>query len=217
MSGSHTLERANQLAQEYMQGLRPCVEEILVADQDFFLDSLDKYSFTVVSDEENRNKQEPDFGTVLPLSFFNTDIHSIQCIAVHYLHVMGHKKCQAFWKQISVPYHYFRESEIHFLEEMYNQRLFDVISPSIYEDFYQGFLRYEENTKFQPLSKLAIRNKLNTLFSKTPHPELPELLRETHSKLYVSDPLSLNTFRWYAEVFHLLINVSNLREQIESY
>lgn len=209
-----TLEEANALARQYVSELRPLVEKILIADKGFFLSGLDQYSLTVIADEDNEKKEEPDFGTMLPLGYFNSDIFSAEDVVVHYLHVMGHKKCQAFWRKIDVPYNDFRIGEIHFLEEMYNQRLFSRVAPELYQPFYECFKRGNEFRKFV---NPALREIINTVLDKTVSDEVPILLSRIHEKLYRFDPLLLQSFHWYVLYFHTAVQHGEFRSLIESY
>ena len=209
-----TLEEANALARQYVSELRPLVEKALIADKGFFLSGLDQYSLTVIADEDNEKKEEPDFGTVLPLGYFNSDIFSAEDVVVHYLHVMGHKKCQAFWKQIPVPYNDFQIGEIHFLEEMYNQRLFSRVAPELYNRFYECF---KQGSQFRNFANLSLRETINTVLDTKVADEVPEFLARIHEKLYRFDPLLLQSFHWYVLYFHTALQYGHFRKLIEEY
>lgn len=209
-----TLSEANVVAKQYVCELRPLVERTLIADKGFFLSGLDRYSLTVVEDEDDDVKEEPDFGTVLPLSYFNSDISSAEDVIVHYLHVMGHKKCQAFWKQISVPYNDFKIGEVHFLEEMYNQRLFSRVAPELHARFYECFKRGSE---FRNFVNPALRETINTVLDKTVSTGVPVFLSRIHEKLYRFDPLLLQSFHWYVLYFHTAIQCGEFRQLVEAY
>lgn len=210
----YTLEEANVIAKQYVCDLRPLVEETLVADKRFFLSGLDHYSLTVVADESNEVKEEPDFGTVLPLSYFNSDIFSAKDIVVHYMHVMGHKKCQTFWKQIAVPYNDFQIGEVHFLEEMYNQRLFSRVAPELYNRFYECFKRAGQ---FRNFVNKTLRETINTVLDRKVSFEEPVYLARIHEKLYRFDPLLLQSFHWYVLYFHTSLKYGDFRQLIEAY
>ena len=114
----NSLTQANELARQYVQQLRPLVEDVLIADKDFFLSGLDQYSLGVIADADEENKIEPDFGTLLPLSFFNDQVTSANDVVIHYLHVMCHKKCEVLWQKTIVPKHQFEIGEINFMEDL---------------------------------------------------------------------------------------------------
>ena len=210
----HSLEEANVIAKQYVCELPSLVERSLIADKDFFLSGLDQYSLTVVADEDNVVKDEPDFGTVLPLGYFNSDIFSAEDVVVHYMHVMGHKKCQAFWKQIAVPYNDFQIGEVHFLEEMYNQRLFSRVAPELHNRFYECFKRGEQ---FRNFVNRSLRETINTVLDKTVSLGVPDYLVRIHEKLYRFDPLLLQSFHWYVLYFHTALQYGDFRQLIEAY
>ena len=209
-----TLEEANAVARQYVCELRPMVERVLIADKDFFLSGLDQYSLTIIADEDNEEKEESDFGTMLPLSYFNSDITSAEDVVVHYMHVMGHRKCQAFWKKISVPYNDFHIGEIHFLEEMYNQRLFSRVAPELYHRFYECFKRGGQLRSF---ANLPLRETINTVLDTKVATEVPDFLARIHEKLYRFDPLLLQSFNWHVLYFHTALQYGHLRQLIEEY
>ena len=209
-----TLEEANVIAKRYVSELRPLVEKALVADKSFFLSGLDKYSLTIIADEDNEDKEEPDFGTMLSLSYFNAGIHSAEDVVVHYLHVMGHKKCQAFWRKIDVPYNDFRIGEVHFLEEMYNQRLFSRVAPELHSRFYECF---KLASRLHGFVNRTLRETLGSVLDMRVSNETPHFLARIHEKLYQFDPLLVQSFNWYVLYFHTALQHGNLRELIEAY
>ena len=209
-----TISEANVIAKQYVCELHPLVEKALIADKGFFLSGLDHYSLTVVSDEEEANKEEPDFGTMLPLSYFNSDIHSAEDVVVHYLHVMGHKKCQAFWKQISVPYNDFQIGEVHFLEEMYNRRLFSRVAPESQSRFYECF---KQGGKVRKFANPELREIINTVLNTSVSNDVPDFLARIHEKLYRFDPLLLQSFHWYVLYFHTAVQCGEFRQLVEAY
>ncbi len=209
-----TLEEANALARQYVSELRPLVEKVLIADKGFFLSGLDQYSLTVIADEDNEKKEEPDFGTVLPLGYFNSDIFSAEDVVVHYLHVMGHKKCQAFWKHTPVPYNDFQVEEVHFLEEMYNQRLFSRVAPGLHSRFYECFKRADQ---FRNFVNQDLRKILHTVLDMKVSEGVPYFLMRIHEKLYRFDPLIAQCFQWHALYFYDALQHENFRELVQAY
>jgi hypothetical protein len=214
MKDNMTLDQASAVVAEYMLDLPQLAATLVIADVEFWQSGLDKYQFIVISDESNETKDEPQFCTMLPLSFFNKYIKSSTDVFVHYMHVMGHKKCYELWKQSSTSMYTMNKSELDFIEEIYNQRLFSVVSPSIYDSFYQCVLDYD---KTMPWKYRQLRAMLNTLLTKQPYPGIPDLITQLHTELYVNDPLSAETFTRVMWMWTKLLTLNQVREAVVLY
>lgn len=181
--------------QKHLIHLKDLTEEELWADKEFFMSGIEKYSLTVIDDvDNNENKNEPDYGTMLPISFAQQDILEAKDVVVHYLHVMGHKKCMEFWKKCPYDRNRFKSNELDFIEEMYNQRLFMIVAPEQHIRFFNCFVAYDQ---FRPFKNRDARDVLNSLLQIKPHEEVPLYLKHIHERLYAADPLSQITFNRY--------------------
>lgn len=200
--------------QKHLLHLRDLTEEELRADKDFFLSGIEKYSLTIVDDADNEDKDEPDYGTVLPLSFFQYDIKKAKDVVVHYIHIMGHKKCMEFWKKCPYMRNQFTRDELHFMEEMYNQRLFMIVAPEQHKRFFNCFVEYD---RYRPFKHQDLRDILNSLLQTKLHPEVPMYLRLIHENLYSFDPLAQVTFNRFVREFGMALTTTSFRELIEHY
>lgn len=199
--------------QEHLIHLKDLVTSELQADQEFFLSGIDRYSLTIVGDADNDNKDEPDFGTVLPLSFYQQDIKTAQDIVVHYLHVMGHKKCMEFWLKHPYPRDKFTYDEIHFMEEIYNQRLFLAVAPNQHKRFFDCFTAYDRIRSFKYQD---FRDILNSLLQ-TKSCGVPKYLQHIHERLYASDPLLQSTFSCFVGAFEVALHKTSFRDVVKHY
>ena len=211
------LQYANAQAQDFVYQLPSLVLETLISHKHFFLSGLDKYSLTVIADKDNKNKDERDYETILPLSYFLAEVKTAKDVVPHYLHVMGHKKCDELWQRCPVPRQSFKQNQINYIEEIYNQRLFDVIGTDISGSFYKAFVSYQEHCTFAYKDK-KMRKLLNSMLTRTPDPALPRRLVELHWSLYNQDPFEQSTFNFFIDTFAKLLQSSQqLCQSIEEY
>lgn len=211
----NSLQKANLAAREYLKDLRPAVKKVLVGlDDGFFLSGINHFNVTVVADQDWGKIEEPDYGVIIPLSLFKLDITSVESLVVHYLHVMGHKKCGEFWQRVRTPRHEFLREEVDFFEEMYNQRLFEWMAPTEHVRFATCFTVYNAH---RPFAYPELRMQLDTLLTRVVDPAVPQYLRKMHEELYHNNPLGPSLFSWYAKVFHLALQSTDLRELIRKY
>jgi hypothetical protein len=210
------VDQANTLALTYLLDLPQLADAIVEKDRDFFLSGLNAYSFKVILDEENAEKKEPVLGTLMGVSLFNKCVYCSVDLLIHYLHVMAHEKCSSFWKKIRVPYNDFTEKEINFFEELYNQRLLEVVAPVVSDDFYKIICAYDETVEFK---NPILRKNINTLFTSHLNQYVPSVLITFKRKLARLDPLEVSTFYWAASYFHNLFksNSFHFRELVKSY
>jgi hypothetical protein len=207
-----TLDEANAIVAEYHLQLPALIDKSILVDIDFWKSELNTYQFVVIDDALNSSKEEPPYCTMVPLSFFVDNIKSPLDILVQYIHVMGHEKCRQLWLQSIAPRRLLSRDEIDFVEEIYNQRLFSVVAPSVYDPFYQSFVAYEKVFNW---THPDLRMILNTLLTQTPHPNVPPPMIQIHSYLYSNDPLDQNTFDRVMWMWIKLLTTSSARELIQ--
>lgn len=215
------LQYANAQAQIFVSKLPRLVKKQLQDTSgdigDFFCSGLDKYCLTVIEDKDNEGKDEKDYETILPLSYYLAEIKSVKDVVPHYLHVMGHKKCNEFWRKCPVPRQNFSQNKINYIEEIYNQRLFDCISPDANRSFYKAFASYQEHCAFAYKDK-RMRELLNSMLTHNPDRSLPYYMIELHWNLYNLNPFEQSTFNFFIDKFlKLLLYSETIRQGIEEY
>lgn len=209
-----TLAAARLQVRFFMDQLPGLAEKCIVQDRDFFLSGLDRYQFIVIDDEENDTKEEPDYATMAPLSFYAQHVRSANDVMTQYAHVMGHKKCDALWQKCLIPKQIFSRSEIDLIEETYNQRLFSLVAPSICESFYKTFVAYG---RYRGYKDQASREILNSLLTKKVHPDLFSSLKQIHTYLYQYNPLTQKTFNNYIRMWSVVLKIPEVKRSIAQY
>jgi hypothetical protein len=199
--------------QQLVDDAKIIIPNYITKDFDFFVSGIDKFTLSTIPDNQFNDKEEPDFGVLLPESGVRNYIHKPEDIIVHYIHIMCHKKCKIFWKTSAVPYYFFRKHEIEFIEEMYNQRLMDVVAPLMYDEFIAIYKIAEQfSTKSNDFTVA-----MNTVLTKEPSALLPEWLHKIHKDLYSADPLLSETFNEYIKAWFENFAKHNVREIIKNY
>lgn len=194
--------------------MRPLVAELKI-DRDFFLSGLDQFSMVVVSDDCNMtDKDEPDYGAILPESYFNKCASSPDQMLVHYLHMMGHKWCGMRWRQCPTPYETFTKTECDLIEEIYIQRMFMQLSPVLHAEFHRCTMEYEH---YRPWVNSHVRSVVNTMFSLNPVVDVGDDLTHIHQLLYSSDAFDQQTFNMYIRLWERVITRGTGRKLIEQY
>lgn len=209
-----TLAVAQLQVRFFMDQLPSLADKHIVQDREFFLSGLDNYQFIVIADDENENKEEPDYASMMPLSFYTENVLTGLDVLTQYAHVMGHKKCNQLWLKCPTPKQFFSRHEIDFIEEMYNQRLFSLVAPAIYDNFYRTFLNYG---KYRGTKHPELVEVLSSVLTRKVHPDLLASLKQIHTGLYQYNPLNQKTFNQYIRLWTVALRIPEVKRSIALY
>lgn len=190
--------------------LLPYVDSVIIADREFYLDAARKFTVTVVEDETD--KREQPFETVLEQSFAEQMIKDPKDLIAFFLHVASHQRCDVFWKRCPVPMEQFTAIQLDLIEEVYNQRLVSTVAPTYYDAFPKVNAAYDVYKGFD----VAKRRPLQTMFTTQCQTGMVEL-DQLHTMLYSLDPLNHHTFTTYMVMWQFLLKDSRVSTLIEQY
>ena len=177
-----------------------------------FIDNLSCYQLLATDSDDE--KEEPDFATVLPIKVTQELIKTPLDALVMYSHFIGHRICDDAWTKNKVPKNHFPQHAFDLIEDIYVQRIFQVIAPEIYDRFYQFFCMFDMRRPFQHRS---IRSILNTMMWKFIYKELPQPAIAVHQFLYEANPLDQETFNNYIRYWYGLLKIPEFAELVEKY
>jgi hypothetical protein len=203
----------NTLLQSLVETAKTNIPGIIVKDADFFLSGLDKFNMAIISNDEESTKQEPDYGSLLPESFASAVISTADDIPVHYIHIMGHKKCPGFWGNSPVKSQDFEDSQVEFMDEVYIQRLASEVAPTEYRAYPEGIEVYDQ--MFGQTS--SARTLLNSLLTNSANSGVPQSLQSIHQSLYTADPLLQETFNAYVAGWAQALKDPAVKDLVDSY
>lgn len=175
----------------------PALVSQLPVDPEFFASGLDKFTMVLSDEDDTADKDEPDYGAILPTAYAEEWANTPELMLVHYLHIMGHKRCSIFWRRCPASMSDFTKSEIDFIEECYIQRMFLEQSEQLHDEFYQCIVAFEEYRKW---THPSLRQAMNTMMYRNAsclHP----VLQEIHDVLYANDPFDQRTFNLYISMW----------------
>lgn len=187
----------------------------LERERAFFLTGLDRFTLTTIPDgADTSDKDEPEYGAILPESYCNECANTPSMVLAHYMHMMGHKLCDLYWRRCAVQRSVFSKGECDFIEELYIQRMFLSLGGTLHADFLECVVKFE---KYRNWVNPQYRSVINTLFSTNPSPDLDEHLKNMYNVLYANDPFNYNTFGLYALLCCVNLEHHGLRDVIAKY
>lgn len=206
MSTSNTLIDANRITQEYVDRLYEVIGDYVFYNLEFYKSGLSKFTLGIIPDaEESFYKKETDFGTLIPLSLFDTNVNDILDVLSFYMHIMTDKECEGLWKKCPVPHCFFTYHEVTFIEDMYAQRIMDMVAPKCF-DVYIGHMR--RHTEIMGLGSSTLHQHMDSLYTRVPDVGVPPAARLIHAWLYESDPHSQVTFNRFVSAWQSLLSTS---------
>lgn len=169
----------------------------------FFREGIERYQLlTIPDDADTPDKKEPDTGTLLGVSYFIKYVRTIEDVCAHMMHVLCHELCDQMWSKIAFPMETFSVDQLDFMEEIYNQRIVDVVAPRLHAEFPRVLKEFETHNREITDYRAQVQTTLT-------HSAVVEAqsLQMLHAWLYQSNPLQLQVFDTYMRMWKQMFDV----------
>ena len=212
------LENANLLLQSIINRMKSTgwfKQEMYIPDP-FYVDAIDRFSMTLIpNDQDSIDKDEQRGNVSLPGTYFEWYYKTEYDIAASFMHIISHEYCDELWKTCPTPMDRFSDTELDFLEEVYNQRLIQLVMPSVYSKMAKHLAWYDSYRGHQYSVERASMISLLTQQPDVP-PDL-QILVELHHRLYRNDALSPVTFNWYVAAWDKFLEDDTIKTYANKY
>lgn len=198
------------LNQQWQEILPSVKETIIIADRQFYWPAADQFTIVLVDDETG--KAEQPYQTILESAFAEQVIRSVYDLPGFFLHVASHHRCDVLWSKCPTPMCGFTPDQLDFVEEIYNQRLVNIVAPTYYEAFPAYCITYGHYKGYND----TIRLRLQTAFTQQCDTG-NSMIDQLHRWLYQCDPLHQLTFNGYMQAWALLLADQSVSNLIQRY
>lgn len=201
-----------------VSGLRPFIRQYFNMFQDRYEEILGTYQMIVYPDGqdefEHEDSDDRKIETRAPYSFFEKHIQTNYDAFLVTAHLLGHAHCCDFWNRCRIPRSMIPDRLYDVVEDMYLQRLFQVIAPEIREPVAHILMCFD---LYKPFQNRDLRSVINTIWLDTIDSKAPLELKAIHHYLYTHDPLEQNTFDCFVRGWVGMLTNQTLNELFIKY